>query len=269
MPSAGMPDANSAPAIVCTFDDWPQTWITPQLLDFLKEHHMRCTFFALAMNFEHSKEGQELLKRAVREGHEIANHTYWHARIPDFVGRTVRGKNGKEWFLDDQLDRATQAITAAIGHRPVFFRPRSWKVAEFSKTPVACEKFREAFTAGEPPKVRYPSHILYKEELMCVYGYTIQVLDDPALETRHRTTRDVNTTDYEFHARYKKESKQAADALASAMRSMIARRERASVYVHILGMHELPVTLEALKILVPEWEAKGYRTITLREAHGL
>lgn len=270
-PSVTVTGPPPTPSVVCTFDDGPRTWILPQLLDFLKENNMHCTFFVLGMNIENSKEGQKLIRRAVREGHEIANHTYWHARIPEFIGpgKTVHGRNGKEWFIDDQVLRNARVIESVAGYRPIFFRPRSWEIPEFSKIPITCEEFKAGLKRKGARAAYPPKDILYKEELICDYGYQMQVLDDPKLDPMHRSVRDVNTVDYEFHEAFKKNPERASAALARVIQKSITSRERAGVHVHILGMHELPVTLEALKIVVPEWKAKGYKMKTLREVYGL
>jgi len=55
-----------------TFDDGPYE-LTQKYLDVLKENNVRGTFFVLG------KEGfDETYKRIVREGHTLANHTYYH-----------------------------------------------------------------------------------------------------------------------------------------------------------------------------------------------
>lgn len=57
-----------------TFDDGPSE-ITPQILDTLKEHKVKATFFMLG---SHVKQFPEIVKRAYKEGHYIANHGYSH-----------------------------------------------------------------------------------------------------------------------------------------------------------------------------------------------
>lgn len=61
--------------IALTFDDGPDPKDTPRILDLLKQHHARATFFVIG-----SKAGKhtDLLRREMEEGHEIANHTFTH-----------------------------------------------------------------------------------------------------------------------------------------------------------------------------------------------
>ena len=67
------------PYVAMTFDDGPSAKLTPKLLDLLKERNIHVTFFVLG---ENAVTHPEILKRAVAEGHEIANHS-WES-IPSF-----------------------------------------------------------------------------------------------------------------------------------------------------------------------------------------
>ena len=61
---------------VClTFDDGPSYDITPQVLDVLKEHDIKATFFLVG--YEENK--SNLVKRIYEEGHTIGLHGYSHA----------------------------------------------------------------------------------------------------------------------------------------------------------------------------------------------
>ncbi|MEO7724171.1 MAG: polysaccharide deacetylase family protein [Chthoniobacterales bacterium] len=99
-----------APYIALTFDDGPSEKLTPELLDLLAKHHMRATFFVVGKNVV---EHPEILQRAAREGHEIANHSWSH---PAF------GKMGDE-RVRAELQKTDDAIRAAIGKRPTLMRP--------------------------------------------------------------------------------------------------------------------------------------------------
>lgn len=99
-----------APYIALTFDDGPNQKLTPRLLDLLAQHHIKATFFVVG---ENAAEYPDILKRAVREGHEIGNHSWSH---PNF------GKMGDE-AVRSQISRTQDAIAAAIGTRPTLLRP--------------------------------------------------------------------------------------------------------------------------------------------------
>src|SRR5438034_3865923 len=98
------------PYIAMTFDDGPSATLTPKLLDLLAAHHIKATFFVIGENVaEHS----EIVARAAREGHEIANHSWSHPNLGKMSGDNVRS----------QLQRTDDAIQNATGKRPTLMRP--------------------------------------------------------------------------------------------------------------------------------------------------
>lgn len=64
--------------VYLTFDDGPSTTNTPAILDILKKNNIKATFFIMGKQVDSSDKAKELLKREVKEGHAIANHTYSH-----------------------------------------------------------------------------------------------------------------------------------------------------------------------------------------------
>lgn len=61
--------------VFLTFDDGPSKAVTPYILDTLKEHNIKATFFLLGSRV---KLNPDLVKREYEEGHYIANHGYSH-----------------------------------------------------------------------------------------------------------------------------------------------------------------------------------------------
>ncbi len=61
--------------VYLTFDDGPSSKVTPQVLDVLKQHNVKATFFVLGKNAE---QYPRLAKRIVDEGHALASHSYSH-----------------------------------------------------------------------------------------------------------------------------------------------------------------------------------------------
>ncbi len=98
------------PYIAMTFDDGPSEKLTPELLDILKEHQMHVTFFVIGQN---AARAPEILQRAVREGHEIANHSWSHPAFGKMSDAAVRR----------EVQKTDDAIREAIGHSPVLLRP--------------------------------------------------------------------------------------------------------------------------------------------------
>lgn len=60
-----------AKVVALTIDDGPNAIVTPQILDVLKEHSSRATFFLIGENIPGN---QYLLERMRLEGHELGNH---------------------------------------------------------------------------------------------------------------------------------------------------------------------------------------------------
>ncbi len=98
------------PFIAMTFDDGPSEKLTPELLDLLAQRHIHATFFVIGKNVA---EHPEILQRAVREGHEIANHSWSHPAFGKMSDARVR----------TELQKTDDAIRSAIGGRPVLMRP--------------------------------------------------------------------------------------------------------------------------------------------------
>jgi peptidoglycan/xylan/chitin deacetylase (PgdA/CDA1 family) len=96
--------------IALTFDDGPNATLTPKLLDLLAARHLKATFFVVGQN---AADHPEILKRAVREGHEIGNHSWSHPNLGKMSDEAVRR----------ELQKTEDAIVAAIGKKPVLMRP--------------------------------------------------------------------------------------------------------------------------------------------------
>ena len=98
------------PYIAMTFDDGPSATLTPKLLDLLAAHHIKATFFVIGENVA---EHPEIVARAIREGHEIGNHSWSHPNFGKMSDENVRR----------QLWRTDDAIKNATGKRPALLRP--------------------------------------------------------------------------------------------------------------------------------------------------
>ena len=58
-----------------TFDDGPIPEVTPWVLETLRKHKAKATFFCIGDNI---KKYPELFKQIITEGHAIGNHTFHH-----------------------------------------------------------------------------------------------------------------------------------------------------------------------------------------------
>ncbi|GIP23658.1 polysaccharide deacetylase family protein [Paenibacillus sp. J22TS3] len=97
--------------VAFTFDDGPHPAYTPELLDLLREHNAKATFFVLGSKAE---KYPELIARMHREGHQLAIHNYVHKTNWLMSPWTSRHK---------QADRTADIIEQITGERPTFYRP--------------------------------------------------------------------------------------------------------------------------------------------------
>jgi peptidoglycan-N-acetylglucosamine deacetylase len=109
--------ADVAEPLVClTFDDGPSA-STPAILDALRAHSARATFFVLGESIE-GHEG--VLARVLAEGHEVGNHTFSHPHA---------------MRLDDaELAHDIARCQRLLGGAPTLFRP------PYGEDPVRCER---------------------------------------------------------------------------------------------------------------------------------
>jgi peptidoglycan/xylan/chitin deacetylase (PgdA/CDA1 family) len=70
-----------------TFDDGPDPEYTPRLLDVLRRHQAKATFFMLGA---HAQQLPELVRQVVAEGHAVANHSWDHRVFPELNSRQRR-----------------------------------------------------------------------------------------------------------------------------------------------------------------------------------
>ncbi|HEX6967992.1 MAG TPA: bifunctional polysaccharide deacetylase/glycosyltransferase family 2 protein [Micromonosporaceae bacterium] len=120
--------AMPARTIALTFDDGPDPRWTPQILDVLRRHDARATFFLVGARVN---EHPELVRRILAEGHEIGSHTFTHADLAALPA----------WRRDLELALTRNALAGATGRQATLFRP------PFSSQP-------EALTTGDVAVLR-------------------------------------------------------------------------------------------------------------------
>jgi peptidoglycan/xylan/chitin deacetylase (PgdA/CDA1 family) len=97
--------------IAFTFDDGPDPIYTPQLLDMLKKHNVKATFFVLGSKAE---QYPQIIKRIHEEGHLIGIHNYVHASNWLMTPWAVKNK---------QIKRSADIVETITGTRPNYYRP--------------------------------------------------------------------------------------------------------------------------------------------------
>ncbi len=111
------------PMLALTFDDGPSP-VTPEILDTLKAHGARATFFILGKNIA----GQEaILKRTAEEGHELANHSWSHPHLTKISDSAVRS----------QITRTSDKIQEVTGQTVITMRPPFGALNRLSRRVIA------------------------------------------------------------------------------------------------------------------------------------
>jgi len=101
---------DAAGAVALTFDDGPDPVFTPQILDVLKQHDVRATFFLVG---QHVERHPQLARTVMERGHAIGSHSHTHQ---DPTHRPLRA-------LIDDYRTGKQAVERAIGQPARMFRP--------------------------------------------------------------------------------------------------------------------------------------------------
>jgi peptidoglycan-N-acetylglucosamine deacetylase len=106
---AGVELPSDQKLLALTFDDGPSRW-TPALLDVFGEHGGRGTFFVLGR----AVDGRAaVLRRSVREGHELGNHLLSHRSAEHLDEEEIRR----------ELVATGERVRAASGALPRLVRP--------------------------------------------------------------------------------------------------------------------------------------------------
>jgi peptidoglycan/xylan/chitin deacetylase (PgdA/CDA1 family) len=100
----------NSPVIALTFDDGPAPGVTERILDALRTHGLRATFFMIG---EKVAAAPELASRVLQEGHELGHHTYTHRKLTELSDAEV----------ESELDQTDTIFQKILGRRAEWFRP--------------------------------------------------------------------------------------------------------------------------------------------------
>ena len=103
--------------VALTFDDGPDLEFTPKILDKLKQHNVKATFFLLGENAE---KFPNVVKRIANEGHVIGNHTYSHPNLAKV----------NEGEYRNQIIKTEEILKRIAGYAPKFIRPPYGEILE-------------------------------------------------------------------------------------------------------------------------------------------
>lgn len=98
--------------IYLTFDAGYENGYTPAILDALAKHHVKATFFVVGNYLETAP---DLVKRMVKEGHIVGNHTYHH---PDMSKISDEASFNEELTEVENLYQKVTGQTMTKVYRP-------------------------------------------------------------------------------------------------------------------------------------------------------
>jgi peptidoglycan-N-acetylglucosamine deacetylase len=159
--------------LALTFDDGPDPQVTPRVLDILRQHEAKATFFLIGTRVPGN---EALVQRMHREGHEVGNHTWSHSKISELSPQE----------LEDEVARAQNVITETGVPAPRLFRPPYGLFSPMirshvSMTVVAWNIDPEDWNAKKPEEI--VEHVLANAkpgaivDLHDIYSLTADALD--------------------------------------------------------------------------------------------
>lgn len=185
--------------IYLTFDAGYENGYTPAILDALKKHKVHATFFIVG---NYVKTSPDLVNRMIKEGHNVANHTYSHPNMSSISSmecfrkeleslelefEKVTGQKMVKYYRPPQGKYSVENLKMAkeLGYRTFF-----WSLAYVDwyndKQPTKEEAFKKLLGRIHPGAIvllhctsKTNSEIL--DELLTKWeemGYTFGSLDD-------------------------------------------------------------------------------------------
>ena len=97
--------------LALSFDDGPNLTTESRMLDVLAKHKVPATFFVIGNNITDETAGN--MRRAIRQGCEIGNHSLSHPMMSQMDEAQVR----------EEIETTSALIEKVTGERPKFFRP--------------------------------------------------------------------------------------------------------------------------------------------------
>jgi peptidoglycan/xylan/chitin deacetylase (PgdA/CDA1 family) len=164
--------------LALTFDDGPDPTVTPAVLDALARHGARATFFAIGRSLDAHP---QLARRVLAEGHELANHSWHHARWQSFAG--VREQI-------EEIERGERAIAhiAGDGRTPLYRAPFGIKSPPFVLAAQAKQLTMVAWSLhSRDTRVRDPEAIAARVLRRIRPGDIVLMHDGHDLPGRHRS----------------------------------------------------------------------------------
>lgn len=96
--------------IALTFDDGPDPYYTPQILDVLDQYRIKATFFCVGRQAEAYP---RIVRQECEAGHVVGNHSWAHPDLGLLAAADILS----------ELKHTSKTIQEVTGIQPIFFRP--------------------------------------------------------------------------------------------------------------------------------------------------
>ena len=156
-------------SVALTFDDGPVPQHTNKVLDILKKHGVKGTFFVVGSNVD---KFCPILQRIVQEGHEVANHTYTHNFLPKLSPQSQKA----------EMEKTQKAIQKCVGakHLPFWFRSPYGAILSTTLKVAHCVGLNTALWTIDTLDWLYPNNADYvANKALQSQGQDIILFHDP------------------------------------------------------------------------------------------
>lgn len=135
-----------------TFDDAPHPMYEPLLLDLLRRAGSRATFFVIGRN---AAAYPYFVRDMAAQGHEVANHTYHHVRLPPLP--TDEATNEMRW--------ANEVLQGLTGKPVRYFRPPGGEYTPATLAAAQALGLTTVFWTDDPGDFQNPGDVLLEARL--------------------------------------------------------------------------------------------------------
>jgi peptidoglycan/xylan/chitin deacetylase (PgdA/CDA1 family) len=127
-----------------TFDDGPHPTATPFVLDQLRRHNARATFFCIGKNVQ---QYPQIYRQILMEGHRVGNHTYDHLNGWKVADKKYLGNIGSAaTLIDSDLFRPPYGRISWFQSALLRSAPLNYKIVMWD---VLSADFDQRLTAGQ------------------------------------------------------------------------------------------------------------------------
>jgi peptidoglycan-N-acetylglucosamine deacetylase len=112
LPNSGLPTVKTENTVYLTFDDGPISEVTAWVLEELKKHHAKATFFCIGENI---KKHPDLFQRIISEGHSVGNHTFnhlngWTTKTEKYIENVL--------YAEEEMNKVYEARSTRVRPNP-------------------------------------------------------------------------------------------------------------------------------------------------------